>query len=119
MCRYRELPLWQRAVDLATVIYRSTESFPPAECLGLTRQLRRLAIAIPLHVAEHYSRHAAVFLLGLHRAHRALRQLEHHALIASRLQYWSGQQADEITRQLAEVRRLLQAFLRSLCPPSE
>ena len=119
MCSYRELPLWQRAVDLAEVIHRSTDAFPMAERLGLTLQLRRLAIAIPLHVAEHYSRRAATFLPGLHRAHRVLRQLEHQVLIAGRLRYWSAQQSEEISRHLAEVRRLLQAFLHSLCPPSE
>ena len=68
MCSYRELPLWQCGVDLAEVIHRSTRDFPWAERLGLTLQLRRLAIAIPLHVAAHYSRRASTFLRGLRRA---------------------------------------------------
>jgi four helix bundle protein len=119
MCGYRELLLWQRAVELAEVIHHSTDTFPRVECLGLTLQLRRLAIAIPLQVAEYYSQRASTFLLGLHRAHRTLRQLEHQVFIAGRLQYWSGEQSEEIARHLAEVRRLLQAFLHSLCPSSE
>ncbi|MHB0959869.1 MAG: four helix bundle protein [Pirellulaceae bacterium] len=119
MCSYRELPLWQRALDLAEVIHRSTRDFPLAERLGLTMQLRRLAVAIPLHVAGHYSRRASTFLRGLRRAHRALRQLEHQVLIAGRLQYWSAEQAEEISQGVAEVRRHLQAFFNSLRPPSE
>jgi four helix bundle protein len=106
-------------MDLAEVIHRSTDTFPHSERLGLIWQLRRLALAIPLHVAEHYSRHAATFLRGLRRAQRALRQLEDQASLAGRLQYWSAQQAEEIACHLAEVRRLLRAFLRSLCPPAE
>ena len=119
MCSYRELPLWQCAVDLAEVIHRSTCDFPLAERLGLTMQLRRLAIAIPLHVAGHYSRRASTFLRGLRRAQRALRQLEHQVLIAGRLQYWSAEQVREISQCLAEVHRHLQAFFHSLRPPSE
>jgi four helix bundle protein len=119
MCSYRELPLWQCGVDLAEVIHRSTRDFPWAERLGLTMQLRRLAIAIPLHVATHYSCRASTFLRGLRRAERAMRQLEHQVLIAGRLQYWSAEQAREISHCLAEVRRHLQAFLDSLRPPSE
>jgi four helix bundle protein len=119
MCAYRELLLWQRAVELAEVIHHSTAAFPLVERLGLTLQLRRLALAIPLHVAEHYSQRASTFLLGLHRAQRTLRQLEHQVFIAGRLQYWSGEQSEEIARHLAEVQHLLQAFLHSLCPSSE
>ena len=117
MCSYRELPLWQCAVDLAEVIHRSTRDFPSAERLGLTMQLRRLAIAIPLHVAVYYSRRASTFLRGLRRAQRALRQLEHQVLMAGRLQYWSAEQLREICQCQMEVCRHLQAFFRSLCPP--
>lgn len=119
MGSYRELPLWQRAVDLAEVIYRGTCDFPLAERRGLTMQLRRLALAIPLHVAGHYSHRAATFLRGLRRARRTLRQLEHQVLIASRLHYWSAEQVREISQCVAEVHRHLQAFFHSLCPPSE
>ena len=119
MCSYQELLLWQRAVDLAEVIHHGTAAFPPAERLGLTLQLRRLALAIPWHIAEHYSRRASTFLLGLHRAQRTLRQLEHQVLMAGRLQYWPGPQAAEIAQQLADVQRLLQAYLQSLCAPWE
>ena len=119
MGSYRELLLWQRAVELAEVIYHSTAAFPLAERLGLALQLRRLALAIPLHVAEYYSKRASTFLLGLHRAHRTLRQLEHQVFLAGRLQYWSGEQSEEIARHLAEVQHLLQAFLHSLCPSAE
>ncbi len=106
-------------MDLAEVIYRSTNLFPRSEHLGLTWQLRRLALAIPLHVAAYYSRHASTFLRGLRRAQRALRKLEHQVWIAERLQYWSAQQSADIARHVADVRRLLRAFVRSLCPPTE
>lgn len=119
MSAYRHLLLWQRAMDLAVVLHRNTVAFPESERLGLAWQLRRLALAIPLQVAEHYSQRAATFLIGLRRAHRTLRQLEHQVIMADRLEYWTAQQADEVGRHVAQVRRLLQALLRSLRSCSE
>jgi hypothetical protein len=37
---YRDLIAWQKAMELVTHIYRSTQSFPDAERFGLTSQLQ-------------------------------------------------------------------------------
>jgi four helix bundle protein len=41
---YRELPVWQKAMDLVTEIYNITKAFPRDEAFGLTSQLRRASI---------------------------------------------------------------------------
>jgi four helix bundle protein len=41
---YRDLQVWQRAVELAVRIYRVTESFPKSETYGLSSQMRRAAV---------------------------------------------------------------------------
>ena len=43
---YRDLQVWQRAVDLAIQIYRITDAFPKSEIYGLTSQMRRAAVSI-------------------------------------------------------------------------
>ncbi|MCU0962501.1 MAG: four helix bundle protein [Pirellulaceae bacterium] len=116
MGAYQELPVWQRAVELAEVIHRGTATFPPAERQELARELRRWSLVIPLAIAEHCSLQAAVFLQGVAAAQRAWRQLEHRVLLADRLGYWSAPQAQEVQHGLAEVDRLLHAFVRSLQP---
>lgn len=116
MGTYQDLPVWQRAVELAEAIHRDTAVFPPAERQELARELRGWSLAIPLAIAEHYSLQAAVFLRGVTAAQRAWRQLEHRVLLANRLGYWSAPQAQEVNHGLAEVGRLLHAFVRSLQP---
>ena len=37
---YRELIVWQKAMDLVVRIYQVTESFPKTETFGLTNQMR-------------------------------------------------------------------------------
>lgn len=51
---YQDLILWQKAMDLAELVYKSTGSFPKEETYGLVSQLRRSAISIPSNIAEGY-----------------------------------------------------------------
>jgi four helix bundle protein len=38
---YRDLVVWQRAMDLVTEVYRCTKTFPRDELFGLSSQMRR------------------------------------------------------------------------------
>jgi four helix bundle protein len=49
---YKDLTVWQKAMDLVKHIYKITSSFPKEEMYGLANQMRRAAIAIPSNVAE-------------------------------------------------------------------
>ena len=52
MHKFRELKVWQRAMDFVTGIYRVSARFPHPEQSGLTSQIRRAALSIPLNIAE-------------------------------------------------------------------
>ncbi|HEX4064804.1 MAG TPA: four helix bundle protein [Acidobacteriaceae bacterium] len=47
-----ELVVWQRARELAGLLYRLTRQFPHEEIYGLTAQLRRAGVSIASHIAE-------------------------------------------------------------------
>src|SRR4051812_42016213 len=49
---YRDLIVWQKAIELVTEVYRATENLPHAERFGLSSQLRRAAVSVPSKVAE-------------------------------------------------------------------
>jgi len=38
---YRDLKVWQKAIDLSVALYKLTEKFPNNEIYGVTSQLRR------------------------------------------------------------------------------
>ena len=44
---YRELIVWQKAMDLVVEVYTISKSFPREEVYGLTSQLRRAAVSLP------------------------------------------------------------------------
>jgi four helix bundle protein len=49
---FRKLKVWQRGMDFVTDIYEASRNFPSTERFGLTDQIRRAAISIPLNIAE-------------------------------------------------------------------
>jgi hypothetical protein len=49
---FRDLVVWNKAMDLVTEIYRLTKPFPKDELFGLTGQLRRAAVSVPANIAE-------------------------------------------------------------------
>ncbi|MGH7538553.1 MAG: four helix bundle protein [Gemmatimonadales bacterium] len=53
---YRDLRIWQRAMDLAEATYRATDGFPATERYGLVAQLRRAAVSVASNIAEGHSR---------------------------------------------------------------
>ncbi|MEX0877570.1 MAG: four helix bundle protein [Candidatus Spechtbacterales bacterium] len=49
---YKDLIVWQKAMDLVEEVYNITSSFPKTEVYGLTSQMRRSAVSIPSNIAE-------------------------------------------------------------------
>jgi len=49
---FRDLIVWQKGMELTTLIYLLTEAFPKHEIYGLTSQMRRAAVSIPSNIAE-------------------------------------------------------------------
>lgn len=58
MKTYKELIVWQKAVEFVTTIYSITKSFPKEEIYGLTNQIRRSAVSIPSNIAEGFGRNS-------------------------------------------------------------
>ncbi|HCM53867.1 MAG TPA: four helix bundle protein, partial [Candidatus Magasanikbacteria bacterium] len=49
---YRDLIVWQKAMDLVEMLYRVTASLPIEEKFGLSSQMQRAAVSIPSNIAE-------------------------------------------------------------------
>ena len=49
---YRDLVVWQRAVELSLATYKLTSSFPVSEQFGLINQMRRASVSIASNIGE-------------------------------------------------------------------
>ena len=56
MFNFEKLEVWQKAIDLADVIYSHTRSFPVDERFGLTNQMRSAAVTVSSNLSEGSSR---------------------------------------------------------------
>jgi four helix bundle protein len=85
---YRELEVWNLAVDLVTEIYTLSERFPKKEQFILTAQICRASISIPSNIAEGYGRkHRGDYVHHLSIAKGSLCEVETQIIIAGRLKY--------------------------------
>jgi four helix bundle protein len=53
---FKDLVVWQRAIELTLAVYKLTARFPDSERFGLTNQMRRAAVSVASNIAEGYGR---------------------------------------------------------------
>ena len=112
---YRDLIVWQKAMDLVEEVYGITKFFPREEQFSLTSQLRRSAISVPSNIAEGEGRFSkADFNHFLSISHGSLCEAETQTLLANRLDYIERAVADELLERSAEVGRLIRGLSKSL-----
>lgn len=112
---YRDLDVWQKAMDLVTLCYQSAERFPKTETYGLATQMRRAAVSVPANIAEGQGRsHTKEFMNHLSIAYGSLMELETHLQIAGRLQYLDDCSMKDLLARTAEIGRMINGLLQSL-----
>ena len=112
---YRDLRVWQMAMDLVVEVYCTSESFPKRETYGLTAQCRRAAVSLPSNIAEgHGRKHLGDYLHQLSIANGSLMELETQILIAGRMGYLSSDKADALLRRSSDVGRMLAGLIAAL-----
>jgi len=83
---YRDLLVWQRAMDLVVEVYRLSDTLPRDEKYGLVQQMRRAAASVPSNVAEGHGRdHLGDYLHHLSIANGSLMEMETQVMIAGRM----------------------------------
>ncbi|HOT51300.1 MAG TPA: four helix bundle protein, partial [Candidatus Hydrogenedentes bacterium] len=102
-------------MELVTLVYDHTRSFPRGEIYGLTNQLRRAAISVPSNIAEGQGRRSTKeFLNRLSMARGSLMEVRTQAEIARRLAFFAPAQHAEIRECTETVGRLLNGLIRAL-----
>ena len=112
---YRDLIVWQKAMELVVKVYEITEDFPREEAYGLTSQIRRAAISIPSNIAEGKSRSTKKdYAHFLRIAYGSGAELETQIEIAKRLKKIQNLEYAEVDTLLNEVMKMLNVILHKL-----
>jgi four helix bundle protein len=114
---YRDLQVWQKAMDFVTECYLLAQRLPQNEQYGLASQMRRSAVSIPANIAEGFGRwHSKEFVHFLLLANGSLKELETHLLIGNRLAFFSPQETLKPLSLAAEIGRMLAGLRNKLTP---
>ncbi len=109
---YRDLIVWQKAMDLVTKVYGLLEILPGREYMALSDQMRRAAVSIPSNIAEGYGRMAQRdYARFLTIARGSVYELETQLLICVRLGYLNDDHIAEPLQLCDEISRMLYSII--------
>ncbi|HSJ67785.1 MAG TPA: four helix bundle protein [Anditalea sp.] len=115
MHSYKELNVWQKAIELAVDVYEITDSFPQKERFGLISQINRSVVSIPSNIAEGAGRntkkdfdHILSIALG------SSFELETQLLISNRRKYFEAIVFQKLQTDLEHIQNMLAKLKQSL-----
>lgn len=115
---YRELIVWQRAMDLVVEVYRLVKLLPKEETYALSDQLRRAAVSVPSNIAEGQARASTQdFLRFISIAQGSLAEVETQLELAVRVSYISRDEIATAESLAAEIRRMSSTLRTRLSTP--
>ena len=114
---YRDLKVWERAMELAAAVYVATDLMPDTERYGLISQMQRSAVSVASNIAEGHSRtHKGDFLKHLSYARGSLAELETQLEISVRVKRLDRRHAADSWNLAQETGRMLTGLIASLGP---
>ncbi len=112
---FKELIVWQKAMDLAAEVYRLARRLPKEETFSLGDQIRRAAVSIPSNIAEGYGRKTkrdyANFLL---MARGSIFETETQLLLCTRVGYLTEKDIGQALTLLSETGKIINAIVLKL-----
>jgi len=112
---YRDLKIWQRAIELSVAVYRLTGQFPADERFGLTSQLRRAAVSVASNIAEGYGRASrGEFRQFVGMARGSVLELQTQLVIAKELGFGKNLEMTKTEDLAEETGKMTWALLQKL-----
>lgn len=108
MHRYKELKVWQKAIDLAAEVYRHTERLSQTERYGLIKQMNRAVVSIPSNIAEGAGRNSLKDFdnfLGI--ALGSSFELDSQLIISNRLSYIRDTDFERLENHIEHLQNMI------------
>lgn len=111
---FRDLVVWQRAIQFLLAIYKLTSSFPATEQFGLTNQLRRASVSVPA-ISEDYGKSTrGEYVLFLGHARGSIFEVQTQLTIAAGLGFGTAPERHRAEQLSHEVSRMIVAMMKKL-----
>ena len=112
---YRDLIVWQKAMDMTESLYRIVKKLPKEETYALSDQMRRAAISIPSNIAEGFGRNSKKeYLQFLYIANGSICELETQLMLCVRINYLKESEIQSILTLLSEIGKIIMTITKKL-----
>lgn len=112
---FEEMPVWQKAMDLATKVFGLTETLPAKEDYGLTSQIRRSALSVSGNIAEGFGRnHSKDKMKFYYNSRGSLTETNSHLIYGQRVGYFGQPYFEDLSVLIQEVWKELNSLISAL-----
>lgn len=95
---FEDMPVWQKAMELATRVFEITEKLPRKEDFGLTSQIRRSGLSVSANIAEAFGRKHTLDKLNFYYHSRgSLAETKSHLVYGNRVKYFETNDFKELS----------------------
>ena len=112
---FSEMPVWQKAMNLAVEIFHITSSLPRSEDYGLTSQIRRSANSISANIAEGFGRNTNKDKCQFYIISRGSAfETQNHLIYGMKVNYFQQIQVEKLTSQYNDMIHDLNKLIKFL-----
>jgi four helix bundle protein len=112
---FRDLKVWQKAIDLSVSVYVFTGDFPRSEIYGLSSQMRRACVSVASNVAEGSARGTnRDFRQFVKLARGSNCELQTQLVIARQLEFGDQMKCEKLEALSQEIGKMLSALSKYL-----
>ncbi len=115
MSSYKELIVWQKAIDVSVSVYTVTKTFPKDELFGMVSQMRRSSASISSNIAEGRLRGTRKeYAHFLRIAISSCAELESQMFLSEKVGLINTKECTTITEQITEIMKILNVIIKKL-----
>lgn len=115
MKSYRDLIVWQKSVEMVTLVYKLLKQFPDDEKFGLTSQIKRSSVSIASNIAEGYGRnYTKDYIRFLNISRGSLYEMQTQFQISLNLDFINESDLNEIKDMSIEIEKMLNSLISKL-----
>ena len=112
---YKDLIVWQKAMEMSSMLYPIAKKLPKEETYALCDQMRRAAISIPSNIAEGFGRNSKKeYLQFLYIANGSVCELETQLTLCVRIGYLTETEIQPLIDLLSEIGKIIMTIAKKL-----
>lgn len=112
---FTQMPVWQKAMDIAVEVFQISESLPRKEDYALTSQIRRSAESISANISEGFGRAGSRDKTMFYKFSRgSANETKNHLIYGKLVKYFSEEQIAQMITKIESLIFELNKIIKTL-----